>query len=87
MKIQEQDLFHGAALTQIIEHAAFTAINRLEYGLYALNHDRVVLVKHTAKETTEFRFTVTPAEFRTSGSCFAFRFDVVPRATCDLGLT
>lgn len=48
MKIQAQDLYHGAALTQIVEHSSFKALNRAseKYGHYLINHDRHVFVKY-----------------------------------------
>ena len=36
MKIQQKDYFHGAALTQIVEHESFKALNKADskYGHY-----------------------------------------------------
>jgi hypothetical protein len=64
MKIQEKDLFHGAALTQIVEHESFKALNKADekYGHYQVNHDRRLLVKHskatsnTGTQTWSFSF-------------------------------
>ena len=41
MKIQTQDLYHGAVLTQITEHPSFKALNKADtlYGHYLVNHD------------------------------------------------
>jgi hypothetical protein len=53
MRIQEKDLFHGAALTQIVEHESFKALNKADekYGHYQVNHDRRLLVKHSKAES------------------------------------
>ncbi len=61
MKIQEQDLYHGAALTQIVESTSFTALNRDpdKYGLYVINHDRRVLIKHTTKLRHDGKYQFT----------------------------
>ena len=47
MKIQDKDIYHGAALTQIVEHSSFTAINKVpgKYGHYVVNHDIHLFVK------------------------------------------
>lgn len=54
MKIQEKDFYHGAALTQIVEHNSFTALNKADnkYGHYIINHDIRLFIK-SAKKTTE----------------------------------
>jgi len=61
MKIQEQDLYHGAALTQIVESTSFTALNRDpdKYGLYVINHDRRVLIKHAAGPRADGKYQFT----------------------------
>lgn len=53
MKIQEQDVYHGPALMQIVEHSSFKALNRASqaYGHYLVNTDRQVFAKYrTAKK-------------------------------------
>lgn len=47
MKIQEKDIYHGTALTQIVEHDSFTALNKADgkYGHYIVNHDTHIFVK------------------------------------------
>jgi hypothetical protein len=69
MKIQEQDLYHGAALTQIVESGQFTALNRdgQKYGLYVVNHNRRLLIKHrtAAGKQGRYRFTFSVAELDT----------------------
>jgi hypothetical protein len=59
MKIQEKDLFHGAALTQIVEHRSFKALNKADekYGHYQINHDRKLHVKHTKSTAAPWQFT------------------------------
>lgn len=62
-RIQDQDLFHGAALTQLVEHPSFKALNKKSgtYGHYLLNQDRQLFVKYaTGKQT--WQFTFSPAE-------------------------
>ncbi|WP_338472627.1 hypothetical protein R4Z10_07775 [Niallia sp. XMNu-256] len=63
MKIQTQDLFHGAVLTQITEHPSFKALNKADtlYGHYLVNHDTRLFVKYLSKETSpwNFKFSVT----------------------------
>ena len=69
MKIQEQDHYHGAALTQIVEASAFTALNSdpEKYGLYVINHDRRVLIKHAAKTRADgkYQFTFNSSDLQT----------------------
>lgn len=52
MKIQDKDIYHGAVLTQIVEHSSFTALNKADgkYGHYIVNHDIHLFVK-VAKES------------------------------------
>ncbi len=48
MKTKEMDLYHGPALTQIVHHDSFKAINKAttKYGHYLVNTDRHVFVKY-----------------------------------------
>ena len=64
MKVQQQDLFHGAALTQIVEHPSFKALNRAsaKYGHYLVNTDRQVFVKYRTNEKPPWQHTVQPDE-------------------------
>lgn len=63
MKIQTQDLYHGAVLTQITEHPSFKALNKADtlYGHYLVNHDTRLFVKYLTKEISawNFKFSVT----------------------------
>jgi len=67
MKIQEKDLFHGAALTQIVEHKSFKALNlaSAKYGHYLVNTDREVFAKYRRVARPPFIFTFQPAEVQT----------------------
>ncbi len=67
MKIQNKDLFHGAALTQIVEHPLFTALNKADekYGHYQINHNKRLLVKHTGKDDSPWSFTLQPDDINT----------------------
>jgi hypothetical protein len=64
MKIQEQDLYHGAALTQIVEHESFKALNKgsQNYGHYLINTDRHVYVKYRKGSKSPWQFTLSPSE-------------------------
>jgi hypothetical protein len=60
MKIQQKHLFHGAALTQIVEDPRFTALNKADekYGHYQINHNKRLLVKYTANNRSPWSFTL-----------------------------
>ena len=64
MKIQEQDLYHGAALTQIAEHGSFTALNKgsQRYGHYMINADRHLFVRYSKAEEGPWCYTITPGQ-------------------------
>lgn len=64
MRIQEKDLYHGAALTQIVEHPSFKALNKVDdrYGHYLINHDRRMLVKYRTNSEAPWQFSFPPAE-------------------------
>ncbi len=68
MKIDDDHLYHGAALIQIAEHPHFTAINSLKSGghivrvAYKINNDIAVYFKYSSKakgQYKEFIFTFT----------------------------
>ncbi|MGM0693362.1 MAG: hypothetical protein ACQEUN_08115 [Pseudomonadota bacterium] len=52
MKINDDHMYHGAALTQVAEHEQFTAINAFEsgYGIsrssFLINHDVGLFIKY-----------------------------------------
>lgn len=58
MKIQEQDIYHGAALTQIVEHKSFKALNRgsEKYGHYLVNTNRHVFAKYRKTKRSPWVF-------------------------------
>lgn len=58
MKIQELDIFHGAALAQIVKHNSFKALNRAStgYGHYKVNSDRHIFIKYSKSNNTPWRF-------------------------------
>ena len=66
MKIQTQDLYHGAVLTQITEHPSFKALNKADtlYGHYLVNHDTRLFVKYLSKETSPWNFKFSVAEMQ-----------------------
>ena len=67
MKIQKKDQFHGSALTQIVEHSLFTALNKADekYGHYQINHNKRLLIKHTGKNESPWKFTLQPDDIDT----------------------
>jgi hypothetical protein len=69
VRIQKKDLYHGAALTQIVEHPSFKALNKLDkkYGHYSLNHGCRVLMKLATTMTVrgEWQFTFDTSDLST----------------------
>ena len=59
MKIQEQDIYHGPALMQIVEHESFKALNRVDkkYGHYLVNTDVKLWFKYSTNDGTVWTFT------------------------------
>lgn len=66
MKINDDHMYHGAALTQIAEHPQFTAINAFKHNCttsrssFIINTDIGVYLKYATKSIkpfNEFRFT------------------------------
>jgi hypothetical protein len=79
MKIQPKDLFHGAALAQVVEDGSFTALNKVDdkYGHYLVNADRRLFVKYATSARSPWRFTINPddileirRDIRNSGNTF-----------------
>jgi len=60
MKIQEQDIYHGAALTQIVKHDSFKALNRgsQTYGHYLVNTNIHVLAKYRKNKKSPWTFQI-----------------------------
>jgi hypothetical protein len=60
MKIHDDHMYHGAALTQIAEHPRFTAINAFHHGGqssrsgFLVNHDIGIYLKYATKKTKRF---------------------------------
>lgn len=67
MKVQEKDPYHGAALTQIVEHPSFKALNKADdkYGHYLVNHGRRILAKYTKRPDSPWQFTFSEDDMRT----------------------
>jgi hypothetical protein len=68
MKINDDHLYHGAALTQVAEHPQFTAINAFDSGQgisrssFLINHDVGLYLKYATKPKKpygEYLFTFT----------------------------
>lgn len=66
MKIQIQDLYHGAVLTQITEHSSFKALNKVDsvYGHYLVNHDTRLFVKYLSKMNSPWSFSIHRSEIQ-----------------------
>jgi len=66
MKTQEQHIYHGAALTQIVHHETFKALNRgsPEYGHYQVNADRHLFVKYRTNNGPKWTFTYSLDDIR-----------------------
>jgi hypothetical protein len=64
MKIQKQDIYHGTALMQIVEHDSFKALNRAStsYGHYLVNADCEVFVKYRDADASPWTFTFQPKD-------------------------
>jgi len=64
VKIQEQDVYHGPALMQIVEHPSFKALNRASkrYGHYLVNTDRQVFTKYRKTKRSPWQFVFAPDE-------------------------
>ena len=67
MKVQQKDYYHGAALTQIVEHASFKALNKadVKYGHYKINQNIRLLVKFTTNEESPWYFTANANDLTT----------------------
>lgn len=67
MKIQQKDYYHGAALTQIVEHESFKALNKADtkYGHYKINHDIRIMIKITSIAEDPWQFTVNQSDLAT----------------------
>lgn len=66
MKIQEQDIYHGPALMQIVEHDSFKALNKADekYGHYLVNKDIKLWVKYASAKNGPWQFTFQPNDLR-----------------------
>lgn len=84
MKIDNKDLFHGAALTQIVEHPSFKALNKADakYGHYQVNADRRLLVKHSEKTGTSWQFTFAVDDLSTLQSDISSAFTTFVVLVC-----
>jgi hypothetical protein len=62
MKIQQHDLFHGAALTQIVKHESFKALNRAsaKLGHYLINTNREVYTKYRTEDAGPWHHNLHP---------------------------
>lgn len=84
MKIQQKDLFHGAALTQLVEHDSFKALNKADtkYGHYLVNTDRRLMVKLTEKATPPWQFTFQSDDLTTLRADIASGFKTYVVLVC-----
>jgi hypothetical protein len=67
VKVQEKDRFHGIALTQVVEHPSFKALNKASphYGHYRINTDRQLFVKYRTHKGSSWQFVFSSAELGT----------------------
>ena len=84
MKIQQKDLFHGAALTQLTEHPSFKALNKADakYGHYLVNADCRLMVKLTTRTNGPWQFTFQPDDLNTLKSDIASGFKTFVVLVC-----
>ncbi len=75
MKIQKHDLYHGAALAQIVKHDSFKALNRAsnKFGHYLVNTDRHVFIKHRTNRKSPWQHTFSPDEVQAIADAIAER--------------
>ncbi len=66
MKIQTQDFYHGAALTQIAEHESFKALNKgsSNYGHYLVNADCHLFVRYSTGDGPTWSYTFTSEQLK-----------------------
>jgi hypothetical protein len=60
MKTRRKQLYHGPALTQIVEHHSFKALNKApdnKRGHYMINRDTYILVKYATSSFPPWMFT------------------------------
>ncbi len=65
MKIQDQDIYHGSALMQIVEYPSFKALNKADdgkYGHYTINDGLRLFVKYRKHSRSPWQFTFQPDE-------------------------
>jgi hypothetical protein len=64
MKIQEQDVYHGPALMQIVEHTSFKALNKADgqYGHYLVNTNVRLWAKYATANKGPWPFTFQPED-------------------------
>jgi hypothetical protein len=64
VKIQEQNIYHGSALMQIVEHPSFKALNKADgqYGHYQVNTKVRLWVKYSSAEQGPWVFTFHATE-------------------------
>lgn len=61
MPFDWEELYHGAALTRIVEHPLFTSLNSGgQRGVYRINHDTLYVKYSTSPGDGAWRFTFNP---------------------------
>jgi hypothetical protein len=71
MKIQRNDLYHGAVLSQLAKHRSFEALKKLKkYGHYLVNNDRCLLVKLATANSGPWDFYFRSNDLNTLKSDF-----------------
>ncbi|MDM5337364.1 hypothetical protein QUF84_09070 [Fictibacillus enclensis] len=68
MKIQEHDLFRGAALSQLIEYAEEKAISICKvnnrFGHYMVNNHKNIFIKYRSNNRSPWRFNFSNTELK-----------------------
>jgi hypothetical protein len=64
LKVQIQDVYHGPALMQIVEHNSFKALNKADekYGHYLVNTDTRLWFKYASASVGPWQFTFQPSD-------------------------
>jgi len=84
LKIQNQDFYHGVALTQIVEHPSFKALNKgsTKYGHYLINADCHLFVRYATNEGPVWNYTLTVEQLSSISSIIESKVRVFVCLVC-----
>lgn len=84
MKIQTQDFYHGAALTQIVEHPSFKALNKgsSNYGHYRINADCHLFVRYATGDGPTWSYTFTHEQLKAVNNIAAAKVSIFVALVC-----